>query len=162
MLNAEDDDRTVKEGSREMERVASIDDLRRGDEVLFCRQFARRRAGEAPFYDPHIPTMTDAAPLGMRYGIVLETTDRGGVLLWVTTLDDDRPPDLRWLRAEMADAKEHDPEGLLFRKHWRPAANVWARTGRTTIPPPPDDLEWADPDVEWQRAQKQKPRRRER
>ena len=110
------------------QRITSIDQLHKGDEIVFLRKPSQRRPGYCIYTGDIGP---DSPPQKLRRGVVLATTANNGVLVFVT----------------------QGPKGMKRRKHWVPLARVYLKTGSNFAVLNPNDLEWAEADKRWQEVQ---------
>ena len=135
------------------QRVNSKTELNPGDEVLFCRKLIRLPKGKT-YYCPHTASLSKTfAPVDLRYGVVLDTTERGGVWLFVTSHDDEQPSDFdsRWFPEE---GTFYD-DGMIYRRHPIPRKRVWAVTGETfRISAEMSNASYSDRFVEWYTSRK--------
>lgn len=109
------------------QRISSINQLHKGDEIIFVRKPCRRQPGYCIYTGDIGP---DSPPSKLRPGVVLLTTADNGVLVFVT----------------------QGPKGMKRRKHWVPLARVYLKTGSDFAVLNPNDLEWAEPDRRWRAA----------
>jgi hypothetical protein len=131
-------------------RITELGQLTLGDEILWCRKLypILKKEGRTA-YDPLLAAAFPVEPIDLRYGIVIRITKKNGVLVFVTSFDEER------IEREEAE-EEFESDGIYGCKHWVPLNRIWLKTGEVADSyPNENNLEWAAPDLKYQQEKKQ-------